>query len=54
MVPPLLIEQAHPFVRRLPTIYEHVRAILLSITKMLIGTLNQKDLLRGSLTTSND
>src|SRR5699024_10950659 len=56
MVPPLLIEQSTPIREAITNLFMHnVRAIfVVDEQKLLIGTLNQKDLLRGSLTTSND
>lgn len=56
MVPPLLIEQSTPIREAITNLFMYnVRAIfIVDEQKMLIGTLNQKDLLRGSLTTSND
>ncbi|MEQ3457487.1 CBS domain-containing protein [Enterococcus cecorum] len=56
MVPPLLIEQSTPIREAITNLFMYnVRAIfVVDEQKMLIGTLNQKDLLRGSLTTSND
>ena len=56
MVPPLLIEQSTPIREAITNLCMYnVRAIfVVDEQKLLIGTLNQKDLLRGSLTTSND
>lgn len=56
MVPPLLIEQSTPIREAITNLFMYnLRAIfVVDEQKMLIGTLNQKDLLRGSLTTSND
>ncbi|MEQ3459387.1 CBS domain-containing protein [Enterococcus cecorum] len=54
MIPPLLIEQSTREAITNLFMY-NVRAIfVVDEQKRLIGTLNQKDLLRGSLTTSND
>ena len=56
LVPPLLIDQSTPIREAITNLFMYnVRAIfVIDEQGLLIGTLNQKDLLRGSLTTSID